>query len=32
MVAAHTMIGADGLLLPELPEDKLREIMSKKRN
>jgi L-aminopeptidase/D-esterase-like protein len=32
MVAAHTMIGADGLLLPELPEDKLREIMSKERN
>jgi D-aminopeptidase len=32
MVAAHTMIGADGLLLPELPEDKLREIMSKEKN
>ena len=31
MVAADTMIGADGLLLPELPEDRLREIMSKER-
>ena len=27
MVAAKTMTGADGLLFPELPEDKLREIM-----
>ena len=28
MVVADSMIGADGLLLPELPEDILREIMS----
>jgi L-aminopeptidase/D-esterase-like protein len=28
MVAAESMIGADGLFLPELPEDKLRELMS----
>ena len=28
MVAADTMTGADGLLFPELPEDRLREIMS----
>ena len=27
LVAAETMVGADGLRLPELPEDKLRQIM-----
>jgi L-aminopeptidase/D-esterase-like protein len=27
MVAAETMIGADGLKVPELPEDQLRQIM-----
>jgi len=28
MVAAETMIGADGLRVPELPHDRLREIMT----
>jgi L-aminopeptidase/D-esterase-like protein len=30
MVAAETMIGADGLKVPELPEDQLRQIMSER--
>ncbi len=30
MVAAETMIGADGLMVPELPEDELREIMDRR--
>jgi L-aminopeptidase/D-esterase-like protein len=29
LVAAETMTGADGLRLPELPEERLRQIMQK---